>query len=450
MEGSGGETGGVLHPSDSFDLPSEGSVSFAKDTSQKSPDLSSFAHPSDAYSSTAEDAEAFDAAREFGNEDAPLSPRSLSLLSPTSLALLSPRSASPVSPRSESTDLPPGDAEGGQGDETPAHCDALPNLIICRICDQSFTIEMIEQHVVFCAKTATVRGVKDKLADDSVLSKVSEMIGERIESVAKDSVAGEILSEMKRLIEAEKASDWSRDRRALERIEYCIKKVGRLVKRNRKCAPPDPSIGPYGSLLIRIFMDRKEALQEHRRQAELRQSKIDLRDSRLDLRQSRMRSTSKFFGLENILESEISDDEDGDVAHELEQPRPVTIHDFEMVKPISSGAFGKVWLARKIKSGDLYAVKIIRKADMIRKNMQEHVTNERNVMEIAKNPFLVNFFYAFQSEHYVYLVMEFIQGGDCGSLLENVGYLDEDLARHYIAETVLALEYLHSQNIVHR
>tara|TARA_R110002050_G_scaffold107580_2_gene218096 strand:- start:394 stop:624 length:231 start_codon:yes stop_codon:yes gene_type:complete len=75
--------------------------------------------------------------------------------------------------------------------------------------------------------------------------------------------------------------------------------------------------------------------------------------------------------------------------------------------------------------------------------MLEHVWNERNIMAAARNPFLVKFFYAFQSEKHLYLVMEFIQGGDCASLLENVGYLEEDLARHYIAETVLALEYLH-------
>ncbi|KAL2329375.1 hypothetical protein Fmac_022802 [Flemingia macrophylla] len=96
-----------------------------------------------------------------------------------------------------------------------------------------------------------------------------------------------------------------------------------------------------------------------------------------------------------------------------------SIEDFEIIKPISRGAFGRVFLTRKRATGDLFAIK-------------------------------VRFFYSFTCRENLYLVMEYLNGGDLYSLLRNLGCLDEDMARVYIAEVVLALEYLHSLNVVHR
>ena len=67
----------------------------------------------------------------------------------------------------------------------------------------------------------------------------------------------------------------------------------------------------------------------------------------------------------------------------------MSIEDFEILKPISRGAFGRVYLARKRATGDLYAVKVMRKMDLIRKNMVQSVRNERNILAMANNPFVV-------------------------------------------------------------
>ncbi|TVU48962.1 hypothetical protein EJB05_00250, partial [Eragrostis curvula] len=126
------------------------------------------------------------------------------------------------------------------------------------------------------------------------------------------------------------------------------------------------------------------------------------------------------------------------------------IEDFEIIKPISRGAFGRVFLARKRVTGDLFAIKVLKKADMIRKNAVESILAERDILISARNPFVVRFFYSFTCRENLYLVMEYINGGDLYSLLRNLGCLDEDMARTYIAELVLALEYLHSMNVIHR
>lgn len=127
-----------------------------------------------------------------------------------------------------------------------------------------------------------------------------------------------------------------------------------------------------------------------------------------------------------------------------------SIDDFEIIKPISRGAFGRVFLAKKRTTGDLFAIKVLKKADMIRKNAVESILAERDILISVRNPFVVRFFYSFTCRENLYLVMEYLNGGDLYSLLRSLGCLDEDVARIYIAEVVLALEYLHSLRVVHR
>ncbi|KAJ3338968.1 hypothetical protein HDU93_008867 [Gonapodya sp. JEL0774] len=127
-----------------------------------------------------------------------------------------------------------------------------------------------------------------------------------------------------------------------------------------------------------------------------------------------------------------------------------SIKEFEIIKPISRGAFGKVYLARKTTTQDLYAIKIMKKDNLSRKNMTSHVLAERKVLALARNPFVVRLFYAFQSKEYLYLVMEYLIGGDLSSLIRAFESFPEEMARVYIAEVILALEYLHANGITHR
>ncbi|KAJ0238396.1 serine/threonine protein kinase IREH1 [Hirschfeldia incana] len=120
-----------------------------------------------------------------------------------------------------------------------------------------------------------------------------------------------------------------------------------------------------------------------------------------------------------------------------------SIDDFEIIKPISQGAFGRAFLAKKRTTGELFAIKVLKKADMIHKKAVES-TQSNN-----RNPFVVHFFYSFTCHENLYLVMEYLNGGDLCSLLRNLGCLEEDIVRVYIAQVVLALEYLHSEGVVH-
>jgi len=133
------------------------------------------------------------------------------------------------------------------------------------------------------------------------------------------------------------------------------------------------------------------------------------------------------------------------------RPAPPSIKDFDVIKPISKGAFGSVYLTRKKSTGDYYAIKVLKKADMIVKNQVTNVRAERAIlMAQGESPFVAKLFFTFQSRDYLYLVMEYLNGGDCAALIKNMRGLPESWAKKYIAEVVLGVEYLHEHGIVHR
>ncbi|KAJ5183893.1 hypothetical protein N7492_001509 [Penicillium capsulatum] len=136
-----------------------------------------------------------------------------------------------------------------------------------------------------------------------------------------------------------------------------------------------------------------------------------------------------------------------------QQPRPAppSIKDFEIIKPISKGAFGSVYLSKKKSTGEYYAIKVLKKADMVAKNQVTNVKAERAIMMWqGESDFVAKLYWTFSSKEYLYLVMEYLNGGDCASLVKVLGGLPEDWAKNYIAEVVLGVEHLHNRGIVHR
>lgn len=139
------------------------------------------------------------------------------------------------------------------------------------------------------------------------------------------------------------------------------------------------------------------------------------------------------------------------VAPSSSKAAPSSIKDFDIIKPISKGAFGSVFLAKKKTTGEYFAIKVLKKADMIAKNQITNVKAERMIlMKQADSPFVVKLYFTFQSKDNLYLVMEYLNGGDCAALIKTLGSLPEEWARAYVAEVVLGLEYLHEKGIVHR
>ncbi|KAJ5521140.1 CheY-like superfamily [Penicillium fimorum] len=139
------------------------------------------------------------------------------------------------------------------------------------------------------------------------------------------------------------------------------------------------------------------------------------------------------------------------MSQQQPRPAPLSIRDFEIIKPISKGAFGSVYLVKKKATGEYYAMKVLKKADMIAKNQVTNVKAERAIMMWqGESDFVAKLYWTFSSKDYLYLVMEYLNGGDCSSLVKVLGGLPEDWAKKYIGEVVLGVEHLHSRGIVHR
>jgi p90 ribosomal S6 kinase len=125
---------------------------------------------------------------------------------------------------------------------------------------------------------------------------------------------------------------------------------------------------------------------------------------------------------------------------------------FELVKVLGQGSFGKVFLVRKLlgaDAGKLYAMKVLKKAtlkvrDRIRTKM------ERDILAEVRHPFVVPLEYAFQTEGKLYLVLEFLRGGDLFTRLSKEVMFTEEDVKFYLAELALALDHLHRLGIVYR
>jgi len=134
----------------------------------------------------------------------------------------------------------------------------------------------------------------------------------------------------------------------------------------------------------------------------------------------------------------------------LDNSEKVHLEDFELLKVLGRGSFGKVMQVRKKSDGKIYAMKILKKQAIIARNQVEHTKAERKILESLQHPFLMTLRYAFQSKDKLYFVLDYYQGGELFFHLKNNRRFPEDVARIYVAEIALALGHLHSLSVIYR
>lgn len=168
--------------------------------------------------------------------------------------------------------------------------------------------------------------------------------------------------------------------------------------------------------------------------------------------------------LENLMkERNLSDHQKEELLQELAKKETefirlrrlrLTQNEFESIKIIGRGAFGEVRLVRMKGTGELFAMKKLRKSEIIKKDQVAHVRAERDVMAYSdlyfKNPWIVKLYFSFQDDENLYLAMEFVPGGDLMNLLIKQDTFPEHQARFYTAEIILAIDSVHKLNYIHR
>ncbi|KAL9238963.1 hypothetical protein vseg_013327 [Gypsophila vaccaria] len=157
-------------------------------------------------------------------------------------------------------------------------------------------------------------------------------------------------------------------------------------------------------------------------------------------------------GVPIVALSDISTDEDAkslDLVQDTLEHK-INLDDFEILKVVGQGAFGKVYQVRKKGTSEIYAMKVMRKDKIMERNHAEYMKAERDILKKISHPFVVQLRYSFQTKYRLYLVLDFINGGHLFFQLYNHGLFREDLARVYAAEIVSAVSHLHANGVMHR
>jgi protein-serine/threonine kinase len=123
---------------------------------------------------------------------------------------------------------------------------------------------------------------------------------------------------------------------------------------------------------------------------------------------------------------------------------------YATLKIIGKGAFGEVKLVQKKADGKIYAMKSLVKSEMFKKDQLAHVRAERDILAESDSPWVVKLYNTFQDYDFLYMLMEFLPGGDLMTMLIKYEIFSEDITRFYIAEIVLAIEAVHNYGFIHR
>jgi hypothetical protein len=126
------------------------------------------------------------------------------------------------------------------------------------------------------------------------------------------------------------------------------------------------------------------------------------------------------------------------------------LDDFIVLQTIGIGSFGRVHLARLKANGEYYALKVMRKEDIIQYKQVEHILNEKHILEEINHPFIINMLCGFQDNTNIYIATDFSCGGELFSFLRAQKYFTNDIAKFYAAEVIVVFEYLHSKDIIYR
>eukprot|EP00057_Strongylocentrotus_purpuratus_P019024 XP_011673498.1 PREDICTED: RAC-gamma serine/threonine-protein kinase isoform X2 [Strongylocentrotus purpuratus] len=142
--------------------------------------------------------------------------------------------------------------------------------------------------------------------------------------------------------------------------------------------------------------------------------------------------------------------EDSNSAANEASKHKVTMDDFELLKCLGKGTFGKVIQVREKKTGELFAIKVLKKEVIVQKDEVAHTLTENRVLQKTSHPFLTSLKYSFQTSDRLCFVMEYVNGGELFFHLSRERIFTEERTRFYGAEIVSALSYLHAQDVIYR
>ncbi|GLD93582.1 hypothetical protein PINS_up002174 [Pythium insidiosum] len=312
------------------------------------------------------------------------------------------------------------------------------SMVVCKLCECRVDAWSLDEHTNYCVMSRRFELEADQI--NNALSKLATSIKANLQSEALRSYFHPEELHFYNALRVIAIQASSCDVSSVESFALCSRLI-KMLDRIREQEPDSASFAVERGLK---YCSRIRNLI-HAKMSKMRQTqKVMLQQGPNDGRAPFQR-TKSLEEVENVPVARPS-------ATSVRKPSAcrVSIRDFHIVKPISKGAFGKVYLARKKTTGDQYAIKVLAKEHIVRKKQIQHIETERDILVNVESPFVVKLFWTFQTKRNLFLVMEYLPGGDFMSLLECIVQLEEQVARVYIAEVALALNHLHLKGCVHR
>lgn len=144
-------------------------------------------------------------------------------------------------------------------------------------------------------------------------------------------------------------------------------------------------------------------------------------------------------------------EKDKDKEKSKKKKMKIKVKDFEKLKTVGLGSYGRVRLCKQKKTGEIFVMKILKKNEIIKQKQVDHVYSEFNILSTLKHPFIVQLVgFNFEDPKYIYFVLEYVQGGELFTLLRTKGTFPVPQTKFYVAHIITIFEYLHSKNIVYR
>ena len=141
---------------------------------------------------------------------------------------------------------------------------------------------------------------------------------------------------------------------------------------------------------------------------------------------------------------------DQDPFKDFQKPDRLNLSHFKSMKVIGKGSFGTISLGIHIPSNNCFAIKQLKKADMMKAKQIDHLRNEIYILNALKHPFIIRLYGVVQDSRYISLIIDYIPGGELFTILRETGRFGKPESIFYAANVVLAFQYLHSYNIVYR
>ncbi|KAL4154903.1 hypothetical protein PRNP1_007017 [Phytophthora ramorum] len=316
---------------------------------------------------------------------------------------------------------------------------ANKSVVVCKLCETKVDANSLDEHTNFCVLSKRVELEADVI--NNSLVKLTASINATLSAQAMRPMFDQEEMHIYHALRVVSMQASTCDVTSVDAFALCARLV-KIIDRIRQQEIETPNFAVERG--IKYCTKLRNLI--HAKMSKMRASqKVMFQQAPVEVVRTPLKRTKS---LENIESS------DGFRAPRRASLKPasyrVSIRDFQIVKPISKGAFGKVYLARKKTTGDQYAIKVLAKEHLLRKKQIQQIETERNILASVVSPFVVKLFWTFQTKRNLFLVMEYLPGGDFMSLLECIVQLEEQVACVYIAEIAIALNHLHTKGCVHR